>query len=196
MLTARILCPVRVLGPGRRIGLWMQGCNRLCEGCANPELRPFDAAREVPVSLLAEMLGGVARARDARALTVTGGEPFEQAADLAALLDLLAPDIADVLVFTGYTLDELRARRDPTTDAALALTDCLIDGPYVKALNNGSRLRGSDNQRIHILKDRNRALYHDHLAREGNGAQNFAAADGVIAVGIHRGDFDDRLRGL
>ena len=38
MNVARILYPVRVLGPGERVGLWLSGCNRGCKGCSNPEL--------------------------------------------------------------------------------------------------------------------------------------------------------------
>ena len=38
MYVARILYPVKVLGPGNRIGIWVSGCNHRCKGCSNPEL--------------------------------------------------------------------------------------------------------------------------------------------------------------
>lgn len=38
MYIARILYPVKVLGPGERIGIWMDGCEHGCIGCSNPEL--------------------------------------------------------------------------------------------------------------------------------------------------------------
>ena len=38
MNVARILYPVKVLGPGKRIGIWLCGCDRECFGCSNPEL--------------------------------------------------------------------------------------------------------------------------------------------------------------
>ena len=38
MYIARLLYPVRVLGPGRRVGIWFAGCSRRCRGCSNPEL--------------------------------------------------------------------------------------------------------------------------------------------------------------
>lgn len=36
MYIARILYPVEVLGPGKRIGIWFCGCPRRCEGCSQP----------------------------------------------------------------------------------------------------------------------------------------------------------------
>ena len=38
MYIARILYPVKVLGPGNRIGIWFNGCIHHCKGCSNPEL--------------------------------------------------------------------------------------------------------------------------------------------------------------
>ena len=38
MYLDRILYPVTSLGPGKRLCIWVSGCNARCEGCANPEL--------------------------------------------------------------------------------------------------------------------------------------------------------------
>lgn len=189
MLIARLLYPIRTLGPGERIGLWTQGCRRRCEGCMSPELQPFDSAKEIPAGQIARMIAGIARERGADGLTVSGGEPFEQAEDLRDLLAALEEDIADVLVFTGYTLPELRARGDRATQEALGRIDCLIDGPYLPSRNRGARLRGSDNQCIHLLGERNRERYLLHIGQEGNPIENFAAQGGAISVGIHKRDF-------
>ena len=48
MYIARILYPVEVLGPGKRIGIWFCGCPRRCEGCSNPELWEFQERYQVP----------------------------------------------------------------------------------------------------------------------------------------------------
>lgn len=45
MYIARILYPVEVLGPGKRIGIWFCGCPRRCEGCSNPELWEFQKVK-------------------------------------------------------------------------------------------------------------------------------------------------------
>lgn len=36
MYVARILYPVEVLGPGKRVGIWFSGCPSKCKGCSNP----------------------------------------------------------------------------------------------------------------------------------------------------------------
>lgn len=38
MYIDRLLYPITALGPGERIALWVSGCDRKCNKCANPEL--------------------------------------------------------------------------------------------------------------------------------------------------------------
>ena len=42
--------PVTVLGPGRRIGLWVQGCSIGCKGCVSMDTWAPDASRAVPIA--------------------------------------------------------------------------------------------------------------------------------------------------
>ena len=51
MRIGRILYPIKALGPGTRIGIWVQGCPRECPGCANPELQP-EEAKDMPLALV------------------------------------------------------------------------------------------------------------------------------------------------
>ncbi len=44
--------PVTVLGPGRRIGLWLQGCTIRCRGCVSQDARPADASKGQPLKAL------------------------------------------------------------------------------------------------------------------------------------------------
>ena len=55
MNVARVLYPVRVLGPGRRVGLWLCGCQRACPGCSNPELWARRPENEVDVDEVLRM---------------------------------------------------------------------------------------------------------------------------------------------
>ena len=49
MQIGKMLFPITTLGPGRRVGVWLLGCNRGCRGCSNPELQAFDESKDIPV---------------------------------------------------------------------------------------------------------------------------------------------------
>lgn len=142
--------PVEGLGPGRRIAMWVRGCERRCVGCIAPEL--WEPGEGTPIaSIIEEMLPYLA---DADGLTISGGEPFRQAGALAAFLDRLrARRDLEVLIYTGYTLDELRGGSEEAR-ALLQRTDLLIDGPFMDSSPNTLQWRGSDNQRIYLLSER------------------------------------------
>jgi anaerobic ribonucleoside-triphosphate reductase activating protein len=57
-----------------------------------------------------------------------------------------------VILFTGFTLEEARAL--PGAERLLGCVDVLVDGRYIEALHCADGLRGSSNQRIHVLTDR------------------------------------------
>jgi anaerobic ribonucleoside-triphosphate reductase activating protein len=151
----------RALGPGLRSAVWVQGCPFRCAGCIAPDWIPQrPPAREVhPDDLAAELLADP----DVTGLTFSGGEPMAQAAALAAVIRA-ARRTRDVtlICFTGYRLAELGRRPPgPGVGDLLAEIDVLIDGRYVAARNDNRGLRGSDNQRVHMLTDRLAAAYED-----------------------------------
>ena len=187
MYVDRVLSPVVTLGPGQRVALWLSGCTKHCPGCANPELWEHTDAQWLTVGQLAQALLSIARERGVHRLTVTGGDPLEQADELAQLLQLVRPAYPDILVYTGYTLDE--ARRAIATDTWGQLVSCvdvLIDGPYLEARNDGLvALRGSTNQLIHYLSEHVRDEYETYLA-QGRTVQNFVVGGRAISVGIHK----------
>jgi anaerobic ribonucleoside-triphosphate reductase activating protein len=144
-------------GPGRRYALWFQGCPLRCPGCCNPEMLPFEGGTAVP---LAEVLREVeaARADGVEGITLLGGEPLAHAAGAAALAREVQARGLSVMVFSGHTLEEARRLPDPAVAALLALTDILVDGPYLRERpETRRRWIGSANQRIHFLSDRYRA---------------------------------------
>lgn len=137
-------------GPGRRYAVWLQGCPMRCPGCCNPELLPFAGGEAVSVEALAAR---VLASEDA-GLTLLGGEPFAQAAAAARLAEKVRAAGRTVVVFTGYTLEALRAA-GPNAQALLSQTDLLIDGPYDRARpDEARRWIGSTNQRVHALTGR------------------------------------------
>ena len=182
MYVARVLYPIEVLGPGKRVGIWFCGCPRRCEGCSNPELWEFQDRYYTSPQLVYELITQIAKDHPIDGFTITGGDPLYQANELQQLVVLLGAISEDILVYTGYSLNEISA--DQLNGIAV-----LIDGEYIKSRNNNCILRGSDNQSIHILDDRYRERYNDYLSSTENQIQNFMTSDGVVSVGIHKPNF-------
>ena len=125
---------VRVLGPGVRYVLWVQGCPRGCPGCISPEAQDPAGGEIRSVAALAEAILAVP---DIEGVTISGGEPFLQAEALCSLIDRIrARRDLGVIIYTGYVLEELQSGAVPHAEALLARTDLLVDGPYVEAKKN------------------------------------------------------------
>ncbi len=145
-------------GPGRRFALWFQGCPLRCPGCCNPEMLPFAGGTTMSVEQAwAEVLDAVAR-HGVEGITLLGGEPMAHAPGAAWLAQAAQRASLSVMVFSGYTLDEIRNLSDPAASVLLAHTDILVDGPYRRdEPETRRRWIGSANQRVHFLTDRYRA---------------------------------------
>ena len=194
IMIARILYPVRALGPGKRIGIWLCGCNRRCPNCANPELQAFDSKKRIQIDDAAESIRALLLSQPVDGITISGGEPFEQAKELSILLSFLGEKLPeDILIFTGYTIEELRNRNDPFTDAILLNASVIIDGDYKEELNNGNVLRGSDNQRIHILKATYEDRYREYINTGKRLYESFSTPEGVFMIGLHEKGFRKKL---
>lgn len=142
---SRVHFPVTTLGPGRRVGVWLQGCSLRCPGCVSVDT--WDGGRgEVEVDDLLDAVA--AHAAGADGLTVSGGEPFEQPGALAALLRRWRR-VSDrsAFVFTGHEFADVA----PWLEANPGLVDGLMTGPFRSDLPQTLALRGSDNQRLRVL---------------------------------------------
>ena len=164
----RIMWPVHNLGPGRRVGVWVQGCSLACPGCVSASLWPTEGGSDVDVRQLAEW---VAAQPDVDGVTVTGGEPFEQYAPLVAFgtyAKRLRPEL-HVQVYSGFYLREIERRHaDRAYTRAL---DVLVDGRYVRQLHEDRNTRGSTNQ--------------THYRFEGDEAVSFEPdAPTAVSVGV------------
>lgn len=148
----------RANGPGTRAVLWFQGCSLGCPGCFNPGTHaPGDpGAPGAPgprhtVDTLGEAI--LAQGDAIEGVTFTGGEPLEQPQAVLALARALRARAGlSILIFSGYTIDEIRAM--PLGAAILGHIDVLVDGRYRAPERLGRGLRGSANQRIHLLTER------------------------------------------
>lgn len=152
----RVYYPVETLGYGKRIGIWTIGCSHGCHNCSNPELWSENKSKDVSVCDLIECIKKIT---EADGITITGGDPFEQPDELLELvIELKRLGYIDVLVYTGYTLEELNAKGN-TCKEILSNIGILIDGMYIDELNDNKSIRGSSNQHIYIFNERLRDRY-------------------------------------
>ena len=155
----RIYYPVETLGPGKRIGIWTIGCNRGCVNCSNPELWKSDPGRDISIDNILNMIGGINKPDG---ITITGGEPFLQVNDLYDLVNGIKNyGIDDILIYSGYTLSELKEMKSAKVISVLDSISVLIDGAYIDSLNDNIGIRGSSNQRINILNNEYMKRYTD-----------------------------------
>jgi anaerobic ribonucleoside-triphosphate reductase activating protein len=169
MLIHGFVAHSRVNGPGMRAVVYVQGCNLGCAGCWNQATHAFVGpprgvqyvAEQVEVAHQTHVLDGV---------TVSGGEPMQQALDLLEVIRLLKrarPEIS-IGMYSGYTEHELdggsfwtcdgiaqEARRRVWEDIKQHL-DFAVLGRFVAARPSRLPLRTSTNQVLRLFGDRYR----------------------------------------
>jgi anaerobic ribonucleoside-triphosphate reductase activating protein len=124
-----------------------------CSGCFNPETHSFHGGESVAVTELFEQIASLTGSIEG--VTITGGEPLQQRRPLLLLLRRLRRQTAlSVLLFTGYTWDEVRSL--PESEKLLDSIDVLIAGRYDESQRLARELRGSANKTIHFLTGRYR----------------------------------------
>ena len=186
MYIDRILFPIETLGPGKRIVVWTKGCSKHCNNCANPELWSSSGCRQTSVSDIAKIIENICKEDSVDGITFTGGDPLEQFNEMIELLVLIKPLIADILVYTGFTFDEIKVYfSEEELDKLESLTSVLIDGRYVDELNDSqSGLKGSTNQNIIFFASSVEEKYSLYV-QEGRKVQNVLMGNKFISVGIH-----------
>ncbi|OOV96108.1 4Fe-4S cluster-binding domain-containing protein [Pseudomonas sp. MF4836] len=191
---SRVHFPVTTLGPGRRLGIWFQGCSIRCDGCISadtwgPGKRPL---------ALAQLLDDIQPwLTEAEGITLSGGEPFDQPDALLALLGALRQRTrVDILVYSGHPLETLQ----PLLQRAEGLLDALICDPFEQQQAQTRVLRGSDNQRLIFFTELGRqrlGAYERPLQADDRALDLMFDDDGSIwMAGIPRRDDLLQLRDL
>jgi anaerobic ribonucleoside-triphosphate reductase activating protein len=134
-------------GPGVRFVVFAQGCLHHCPGCHNPATWDVDGGEEYSVKEVLKRLKK--RKKFIHGLTLSGGEPFLQAKEMAELARAARGLELSVVTYTGYLYEDLLTTGLPGAADLLAVTDFLIDGPFIAALKDITLpFRGSANQCI------------------------------------------------
>ncbi|TFZ08945.1 4Fe-4S single cluster domain-containing protein [Ramlibacter humi] len=145
--------PVTTLGPGRRVGIWLQGCSIRCPGCISSDTW----ATKAPQTTVRELLERVHPwLQECDGVTISGGEPFEQPDALEQLLrGVRALTATSVLVYSGKSFAQLT--QEPSVREGLI--DCLISEPFDQSAPQTKYLMGSDNQRMNLLTPLGREVF-------------------------------------
>lgn len=162
-----------ILGPGRRIGIWFQGCSLGCKGCIVPELWKDEGTTFTPEELFTAI-----SPYKVEGVTLSGGEPFQQSREeLLKFLKLLRDNRLGTWVYTGYTLQELLEK---DFYRHIALIDVLVEGRYIEELDDGKPWRGSSNQRILLFSNR----YTNAIVPEKRTLQIEITDSNILVLGI------------
>ena len=146
-------------GPGIRYVIWVQGCSLKCKGCFNPHFwsQHGGSSRDID-SLLHDVIAARIKFPEIEGVTFLGGEPFEQPEALAELSQKLQKLDFSIMVFSGYTLAELKDEKSSQYVSRLnflSSIDLLVDGRYQQDNVDIDRpWVGSKNQEFHFLTER------------------------------------------
>lgn len=113
-----------VNGPGIRFVIWTQGCPFNCVGCFNQTTHAFDGGTDMNIEKLATTIN---QTEGIRGVTFSGGEPLIQSKSISKLLCLIDKKL-DVLLFSGYTYDEIKS--DTSKMKVLHQVDAGLLGRY------------------------------------------------------------------
>ncbi|MFP0196180.1 4Fe-4S single cluster domain-containing protein [Pseudomonas sp. PHC1] len=89
-------------GPGLRLVLWVQGCALNCKGCFNQSTHAREASALMSVHELAQKINAL----DIAGVTLSGGEPLDQALALEQLIHAVDGE-KNWILYTGYTPKEI-----------------------------------------------------------------------------------------
>ncbi len=139
---SRLHYPVTALGPGKRVGLWLQGCSIKCEGCISADTW-VSGINLVDITEVFDLLDEWLP--DSDGITITGGEPFDQPAQLEKILKHSKKyHHITTFVYSGYSVERLSVELQQLKGQI----DLLMADPLDITQSQKKALRGSDNQRL------------------------------------------------
>lgn len=153
MRYAKIIYNDITAAPGISLSVYLQGCPHHCEGCFNPETWDFDKGEEFTYDILNSIITNINANGIERNLSILGGEPLCPENQFLTLLIIkevkkIYPNIK-IYIWTGYIYENLIKSPSKDLKEILAMTDVLVDGPFIEAERDITLpLRGSRNQRI------------------------------------------------
>ncbi len=159
MLSVYAIEKSEIYGHGKRVVIWFSGCSLRCKGCINSHLWDKKAGKRYSVEVLFKE---ILQFGDFDGVTYIGGEPLDQGQDLVVLSKKLIDTKKDIVLFTGYELEELTEEKLEVFN----LSSVVIAGRYIEGERDTRLLlRGSKNQRI-VVKDNNLLRFYNQEQRQ------------------------------
>ena len=140
-------------GPGIRFVVFTQGCPHNCPGCHNPNTHDPNGGY---IADIEDVVKKIRKNKLVQGVTISGGDPFYRPKEVLNLVKRLKNFNYHVVVYSGYTLEELveKAKNNDDIKNLLLHIDMLIDGRFEKDKQDYTlKFRGSSNQRIIDMKD-------------------------------------------
>ena len=167
MLVHAIMPASRVNGPGLRCVVFVQGCNLDCPSCWNKLSHAFHGT-EFAVEAIQAGLVNSYRQYSLEGVTFSGGEPMQQAEDLAKLVRGLRSALPTLGfgMFTGYSEKELETgryftrhgvdqdRRRTLWRSIRDQLDFAVMGRYNRLQPSRAPMRTSANQALRLFSSR------------------------------------------
>lgn len=167
-----------LLGPYNRFVIWVHGCCFDCKGCLAGNTKN-GAYEEIETDVLADWIVK----SPCEGITISGGEPFLQSNALLSMIRKIKEqrDIG-IVVYSGFTLDELK--QDEEMSLLLPEVDILIDGRYIKELDDNRAYVGSSNQIIHYLTPRYTDIGKEYYSANKRRAEIKLTGTQAILIGV------------
>lgn len=145
-------------GEGVRVSVFVSGCRIHCKGCHNSEAWDFNYGEKLTDELKSNIFEKC-KNENISGLSILGGEPFDKdnrEEVLQFIKDFKEQVGKNIWIWTGYTIDELKKEKSPTSIEIIKLVDVIVEGPFIEEKKDITlRFRGSSNQRI-LVKDGNK----------------------------------------
>jgi len=133
-------------GPGLRFVIFTQGCHKRCVGCHNPQSLDMNGGYIEDINKIREKW---LKNPIIEGITISGGEPFLQARAVKQIISYALLDNLNVVIYSGFYYEELRAINKPDINYILDHAHYLIDGPFeIDKKDLNLLFRGSANQRL------------------------------------------------
>lgn len=133
-------------GPGIRVSIYVQGCDRHCPGCFNPETWDFNGGRIFNRRIKMQFLD-LAQDKNIVGFSILGGEPLQQGADMLDLVKSMKEEYPDktIWMWTGYKYEDLNDEQREI----ISYIDVLVDGEFLQEEKCPNKpFKGSNNQRL------------------------------------------------